>query len=396
MAGFAAATLIPLALIALAALFGGGFVWLALFYLTGFVLMLDRLVTYATVQAREGAEFPGSTRLLKSLAFGHFILLALLLYTTLPMAGLDTGAQIGVAVATGLAWGQISHPVAHELIHARGRGQRVLGRLIYTSLLAGHHASAHLRLHHVHVGTSRDPNTPRRGEGFYRYALRASRDAFLGGLREENRLHRGPWVMHPYALYLGGAVSLMLTALVLAGPVGALTLLAVALHAQVQILMSDYVQHYGLERQILPDGAPEPVGPQHAWNAPHFASSALTLNATRHSHHMDPRTPFPSLGLEPQSMPMLPQPLPVMAVLALVPTLWRRMMDPLCAKWRCRDWQPRKTAQDARQIRKPAGQAGQALPQSRHVLRTPLAGAGCVPGPDLGKPRAGRDERRRI
>ncbi len=349
MTRFATATLIPVVLIALAVLMGGVWVWLALLYLTVFVLLLDHLGAAAAAQAPQEAEFPASAWLLTTLGGLHFVLLGLLLWSALPQAGLDLGDRIGVAVATGLVWGQISHPVAHELIHARQARAQGLGRLIYTSLLAGHHASAHLRLHHVHVGTPQDPNTPRRGEGFYRYGLRASRAAFLGGLRAESRWHRGPWWAHPYALYLGGGLGLMLLALILAGPGGALTFLAVALHAQVQMLMSDYVQHYGLERRIRPDGTPEPVGPQHAWNAPHLGSSALMLNATRHSHHhMDPRIPFPALDLDAQRMPMLPHPLPMMAAMALCPPLWRQVMDPLCAYWRHRDGEdsramPRKT-----------------------------------------------------
>lgn len=390
MALFAAATLIPLFLIVLAALTGGVWIWLALFSLTGFVLLLDRLGASAAAQTPDEVEFPASSWLLITLGFLHFVLLGLLLWATLPLAGLDTGAQIGLAVATGLAWGQISHPAAHELIHARHKAQRTLGRLIYTSLLAGHHASAHLRLHHIHVGTARDPNTPKRGEGFYRYTLRASRDAFLGGFREETRVHRGAWITHPYALYILGAAGLLVTGFIFAGPIGALTLLLVALHAQVQMLMSDYVQHYGLERQIMPDGAPEPIGPQLAWNAPHLGSSALTLNATRHSHHhIDPRTPFPALNLDSQTMPMLPRPLPVMAAIALVPPLWRNVMDPLCARWRQRDWTPRKTVRKADCDRKRSGLVGRALPQSQHVYPAPRS----VPVPDHGHSRLLRDER---
>lgn len=394
MARFAIATLTPMLLTAIAILTGGPWVWVALLSLTGFVLLVDRLGARAAAQASEEVEFPASTWLLITLGCLHFLLLALLLWSTLDVAGLDPGAQIGVAVATGLAWGQISHPVAHELIHAQRPALRQLGRLIYTSLLADHHASAHVRLHHVHVGTYRDPNTPRRGEGFYRYALRASRQAFWGGLHEESRVHRGSWLRHPYTFYVAGSVVLMLAALTLTGPVGAATLLAVMLHAQVQILLSDYVQHYGLNRQILPDGTLEPIGPQHAWNAPHIGSSALMLNATRHSHHhLDPRAPYPALALDEQTMPMLPRPLPAMAAIALVPPLWRRIMDPLCTRWRRRDWQPRHASSKTRIAHKRAGLKGKALPQSRYAnppLRPPVLSADHA----LREPR--RDERGRI
>jgi len=99
--------------------------------------------------------------------------------------------------------------------------------------------------------------------------------------------------------------------------------------------MSDYVQHYGLRRTVGPDGRPEPVGPRHSWNAPHWFTSALMLNAPRHSdHHAHPSRPYPELTLPaPDTAPTLPHSLPVMACLALWPSQWRRVMDPRARLW---------------------------------------------------------------
>ncbi len=66
-----------------------------------------------------------------------------------------------------------------------------------------------------------------------------------------------------------------------------------------------------------------------------FPVAAMTLNAPRHSdHHVTPQRPYPALHLTPATMPILPGSLPVLAALALVPPLWRRVMDPLAARWR--------------------------------------------------------------
>jgi len=94
------------------------------------------------------------------------------------------------------------------------------------------------------------------------------------------------------------------------------------------VLIWDYGQDYGLRRRIGPDGKPEPVGPQHSWNAVGWYSSAMMLNAPRHSdHHAHPSRPYPRLTL-PEGAPILPAPLPAMAMLALIPPLWRKVMDP--------------------------------------------------------------------
>jgi alkane 1-monooxygenase len=110
-------------------------------------------------------------------------------------------------------------------------------------------------------------------------------------------------------------------------------LLSLCLYAQTQLLLSDYVQHYGLRRAEV-NGRAEPVGPQHSWNAPNPFSSALMLNAPRHSdHHARPARPYPGLELNRETMPILPYSLPMMAVIALVPPLWRRVMDKRARSW---------------------------------------------------------------
>lgn len=332
---FAFATSLPLVLTALAALFGGVWGVLAVGYVTVLVFCLDRLVARSAGNSDPEAEFPAADPLLLALGLGHFLVLGLAVAGVAGATGLAPVERLLLAVAAGLVAGQIAHPVAHELIHRGVRGKRRLGRLIYTSLLFGHHASAHLLVHHPHVATEADPSSARRREGFYRYLLRAWPGAFRAGLRAETRRHGRLSARHPYALYLGGAAAMMLGAALVFGWPGLLALLGIAGYAQVQILLSDYVQHYGLARGLRSDGRPEPVGPAHSWNAPHWYSSAMTLNAPRHSdHHVTPGRPYPALQLRPDAMPVLPHSLPVMAVLALVPPVWRRVMDRRAARWR--------------------------------------------------------------
>jgi alkane 1-monooxygenase len=193
-------------------------------------------------------------------------------------------------------------------------------------------------VHHVHAGTADDPCSAPPGRGFYRFYVHALAAEFVEGWRAENRRRetgggRGAKV-HPYTLYLTGAAATLAAAALLGGWAGLLALLVIACHAQMQLLLSDYVQHYGLRRRIRPDGTPEPMGKAHSWNAPQPYSSALMMNAPRHSdHHVRPARSFVDLTLEPDDMPVLPRSMPVMAAIALVPPLWRHMMDPRVARW---------------------------------------------------------------
>jgi alkane 1-monooxygenase len=217
-----------------------------------------------------------------------------------------------------------------------------LGVAVYTSVLIGHHVSAHRLVHHRAVATPDDPSSAPAGLGFWRYAPRAWRGSYRAGLLAESALRargaqRG---LHPYWVYSLGAVAALATGVVIAGPRGAVVWFCLAAYAQVQILLADYVQHYGLQRSKGPETNGkirfEPVGPRHSWNAPQWFSSALMLNAPRHSdHHAHPSRPYPALRLD-DDAPMLPWPLPVACVLALSPPHWRRAMRGPVAKWSAR------------------------------------------------------------
>jgi len=221
------------------------------------------------------------------------------------------------------------------LIHRADRWAFRLGAACYASILFGHHTSAHRLVHHVHAATPQDPATARGGEGFWAYLPRTWIGSFRAGLRAERQRHGGTAWPARYVAYILGAALSLVAAYALGGVAGVLGLAVIAAYAQLQLMLSDYVQHYGLERALLPDGRREPTGPAHSWNAPHWYSSAMMLNAPRHSaHHQRPGTALPQLELDAATMPMLPHSLPVMAVIALVPPLWRRVMDSRVGVWR--------------------------------------------------------------
>ncbi|MDK3016122.1 alkane 1-monooxygenase [Pseudodonghicola flavimaris] len=333
---FVVATLTPVALIALACLSGGPWPALSLIYMTVFVALADRLGPEALPELPEAGA--AANRLSVLLGGLHFALLALGVWAVGGASGLAPAARVLTGLALGMFLGQVSHPNAHELIHRSPRGLRRLGTAVYVSMLFGQHASAHPKVHHIHVATARDPNSARMGESVYRFFPRAWIGSFVQGMRAETAARqragaraRGP---HPYVVYVAGGALTLGLAWTLAGGGGVVALLLLCLYAQMQLLLADYVQHYGLRRRIGAEGRAEPAGPQHSWNAPQWYSSALMLNAPRHSdHHQHPTRVYPELRLDPARMPILPRSMPVMAAVALVPPLWRRMMDRRARAW---------------------------------------------------------------
>lgn len=108
----------------------------------------------------------------------------------------------------------------------------------------------------------------------------------------------------------------------------------------------NYVEHYGLTREHLGDGKYEHVKPHHSWNSAQKASNWLLINLQRHSdHHFKPDRRFPLLqNRAADEAPQLPYGYPVMTVAALMPRLWRRVMNPRVRAWRAqyypqiKDW----------------------------------------------------------
>lgn len=338
---FALAALFPVPLLALGVAQGGAWLWAAFLYMGVLTLLLDQLVPLTTGTAEDG-EFPAADALLIAVGLAALLVLPLATWAIAGESGLTAGQKVLVFFASGFWLGQVAHPAAHELIHRPKRPLFRLGAAVYAALLFGQHASAHRLVHHRAVATQDDPNTAREGESFYRFARRAWIGSYREGARAESALRSGRPGLHPYAGYLAVSATALGLATLIAGVPGLLAWTGLALHAQSQILLSDYVQHYGLTRRPLRGGKVEPVGLAHSWNTAHWFSSALMLNAPRHSdHHVHPARAFPALRL-PDEAPRLPWPLPLACMIALAPRLWRRRMAPHLA--RLRKSRPRNTA----------------------------------------------------
>lgn len=347
---FALATLSPVPFLVLGAVFGGVFSLIAVVWVLALGFLADAVIArLAALRGRSpakpgpcGAADPAALRRADLLSVGlaglHFVLLAIALTALSGATGLGFFSWILTFLGFGLWFGQVSNSNAHELIHRSDRRLHLIGMWVFISLLFGHHTSAHRLVHHRFVATPDDPNTAEKGESFYAFAARAWPGAFVAGLEMESALRRGKpaWrarLENPYLVYLAGAAGCVVLVGAIFGLDGLVAYLLLAGYAQLQLLLSDYVQHYGLLRRPLPDGGYEPVGPRHSWDAPHPLSALMMLNAPRHAdHHAHPSRPYPDLVLSPGSQaPLLPWPLPVMATIALWPKLWRQVMAPRLA-----------------------------------------------------------------
>ncbi len=261
----------------------------------------------------------------------------------------------GVGVITGT----VGINYSHELMHQKDRGERFLGDLLLAMVLYSHFRSEHLQVHHRHVGTPRDPVTARYNEGFHRFFPRVLRGSFLSAFRAERDLlaRKGrPWhdPKNPFFRYWALQGVMALLAVLLGGGVGLALFIWQGFVAIWQLELVNYIEHYGLTRKHLGNGKYEHVQPRHSWNAAHKASNWLLINLQRHSdHHYKPDRRFPLLQTYTDAdAPQLPYGYPLMTMAAMVPPVWRRVMNPRVRRWRqmyypeITDWRPYNRAQN--------------------------------------------------
>lgn len=283
----------------------------------------------------------------------QFALLVVMLWYAPRAAHLATGERIGLFFGMGVISGTIGINYAHELMHQKSRLERGLADLLLASVLYSHFRSEHLRVHHIHVGTPRDPVTARYNEGFHRFFPRVLRQCPQSAWKAEAAMlaRKGlPWhhVSNPFWRYAALQSGFLALALALGGVPGLGLFLVQAGTAIWQLELVNYVEHYGLTRRHLGEGKYEHVLPRHSWNADHRASNWLLINLQRHSdHHFKPDRRFPVLQTYAEAeAPQLPFGYPLMTMAAMVPPLWKRVMNRRVKAWRRQhypdiaDWHP--------------------------------------------------------
>jgi alkane 1-monooxygenase len=240
----------------------------------------------------------------------------------------------GWILSVGLSCGMLGINSAHELGHRpRGYEQWLAQALLLTSLYM-HFFIEHNRGHHRHVATPLDPATARKGEYLYTFWPRSIAMSFVSAWRLEAKRLRNSG-QRPYGLRNRMWLYVTLQAGTLAviyGAFGGAALAAFALAALTGILLLEtinYVEHYGLLRKFdRTHNRYEKVRPHHSWNSNHLLGRLLLFELPRHSdHHAFAARRYQDLRHFDAS-PQMPAGYPAMVLLALVPPLWQRVMDP--------------------------------------------------------------------
>ncbi|MFC4145234.1 alkane 1-monooxygenase [Micromonospora mangrovi] len=237
----------------------------------------------------------------------------------------------GLVATVGVVNG-IAINTAHELGHKRETAERWLSKVALAPTGYGHFHVEHNRGHHTRVATPEDPASSRLGESFWAFWPRT----VVGGLRSAWRLEtsrfrlrdRSPWTWRNDVLNAWAMTVLLFAVLLLAFGPGVLLFLVLQAVVGFSLLeVVNYLEHYGLARQRTPAGRYEKVDPRHSWNSDRTVTNVFLFQLQRHSdHHANPLRRYQTLRSF-DSSPRLPAGYATMVVAALVPPLWRRVMD---------------------------------------------------------------------
>ncbi|PZS12662.1 MAG: alkane 1-monooxygenase [Pseudonocardiales bacterium] len=245
--------------------------------------------------------------------------------------GLGIIDRLGIAVTLG-AMNGVAINTAHELGHKKEHLERWFARVALAPTGYGHFFIEHNRGHHVRVATPDDPASSRLGETFWRFLPRTVTGSVRNSWRLERtrlrRMGRQPFSPHNDVLNAWAMTIVLWAALLTLFGVGIVPYLLIqAIFGFALLEAVNYVEHYGLMRQQLPNGRWERVNPRHSWNNNNLTTNLFLYHLQRHSdHHANPTRRYQALRHFEES-PQLPSGYATMILIAYLPPLWRRVMD---------------------------------------------------------------------
>ncbi|MDK9556807.1 alkane 1-monooxygenase [Marinobacter sp. M216] len=239
---------------------------------------------------------------------------------------------LGWIVSIGIVGG-LGINVAHELIHKDAKLETRAGGLLLSLVCYGGFKVEHLRGHHVHVSTPEDASSSRYNQSLYEFLPQAYVRNFLNAWKlEAQRLERKglkalSWRNELVWWYSISALALTAFAIAF-GWLGAAFFLGQSFIAFTLLEIVNYLEHYGLHRRKLDNGRYERTTPEHSWNSNYFLTNVFLFHLQRHSdHHAYAKRRYQVLRHH-EIAPQLPAGYAAMIVVAMFPSLWKRIMNP--------------------------------------------------------------------
>jgi alkane 1-monooxygenase len=240
---------------------------------------------------------------------------------------------VGVAFSLGIVLGTNGINVGHELGHRQQSWERFLGKMLLLPSFYMHFYIEHNFGHHQNAATPDDPATAKINQTLYSFWITSVVRQYINAWRIQADLLKRQ--SRPFISLYNDMMWFTLFQLVYAGVLfmvfGIQVCVLLVASGLVGVLLLEsvnYIEHYGLLRNRLPSGRYERVRAMHSWNSNHVVGRIVLYELTRHSdHHYKSSKKYQILDYHEQS-PEMPYGYPTSLVIALIPPLWFRLMNP--------------------------------------------------------------------
>jgi len=239
---------------------------------------------------------------------------------------------IGTVLSLGVVLGANGINVAHELGHREKLYERIIGKLLLIPSHYIHFFIEHNHGHHLNVSTPEDPSTAKYNQTLYAFWIQTVFGTYTKAWKIQKKLNQIEnrsffSLKNDMFWFTIIQIGYLLTIYYFFGNIG----LSVAFFAGIVgfLLLEtiNYIEHYGLKRNLLPSGRYERVSEKHSWNSNHVMGRIMLYELTRHSdHHYKSQKKYQILEYHDTS-PQMPFGYPTSMVLSLVPPLWFAVMN---------------------------------------------------------------------
>jgi len=230
--------------------------------------------------------------------------------------------------AMGLMCGTIGINVGHDLGHRNNRLEQLMGEVLLLTSLNTHFLPYHNGGHHLNVATPNDSATAKRGEWLYTFWITSHFGSYIESWKiEARRLSKlgKSWfnLNNRMVVYTIANIIVIISVFYLFGINVLIAFILAAINGIMLLETVNYIEHYGLVREIKDNGKYERVKHHHSWNSDHPIGRAFLFNLSRHSdHHYNGSKKYQILDSI-ESSPQMPAGYPGMMLMATIPPLWR-------------------------------------------------------------------------
>lgn len=239
---------------------------------------------------------------------------------------------IGMTISLGIILGSNGINVAHELGHREKLFERILGKILLIPSHYTHFFIEHNHGHHLDVSTPKDPSTAKYNQNLYAFWFQTVFGTYIKAWQIQKKLNQIEnrslfSLKNDMFWFTLIQISYLILLFFFFGSVGLVVALLAGIVGFLLLETINYIEHYGLKRNLLPSGRYERVSEKHSWNSNHVLGRIVLYELTRHSdHHFKSQKKYQILEYHDVS-PQMPFGYPTSIVISFFPPLWFAIMN---------------------------------------------------------------------